>query len=72
MSCEKFDDNYCYDCYITFYWQTSYGLFAKDDTVVKCESERNIHRFEKQRTTNPYPISACGDIRWSECKCIKR
>ena len=71
--CEKVDDTYCWDCQITFYWQTQEGLYMKEATVEKCDySELDAQRFENQRSTNPYPISACGDVRWSECICEKK
>ena len=45
----------------------------KEAIVEKCDySEHDAGRFEKQRTTDPHPVSACGDVRWSECKCIKQ
>jgi len=71
--CEKLDETYCYDCHIKFYWQRDNILLAKDTTVIKCDySELDAQKFENQRTCDPYPISACNDVRWSECMCEKR
>ena len=72
-SCEKLDETYCYDCHITFYWQTGNELFMKEAMVEKCDyTEIDALRFENQRSCNPYSVSACNDVRWSECKCEKR
>jgi hypothetical protein len=45
----------------------------KEAKVEKCDySEIDAQRFENQRSCKPYSVSACDDVRWSECICEKR
>ena len=79
FSCEKIEDEYCWDCTIYFYEKIylpdSVVLEKRDDAYLKrCGwTEREIQKYEKYRTVEKHPISVCGDhIRWQECVCIKQ
>lgn len=80
LSCEKIDEDYCWTC-TTYYYERMYlqdgEILEKryaDSLPPLCGyTERDIQKYERYRTVDPYNISTCGNhIRWQECLCIKK
>lgn len=78
-SCEKVEDEYCWNCTIYFYerkYMDDGRIFERRyaDSLQQCGfTERDIQKYERYRTVEKYNISTCGDhIRWQEYVCIKQ